>query len=552
VFRRCGPGLTALGRRSLAVLGTTLITALCIGVGPADAHATLTSSSPADGAVVDVVPAEVVLTFDEAVRPLPGRMRVLGPDGTRADFGDPGVLGPSVRIALRTGGAKGTYVVSYAVVSSDNHPVDAAYTFFVGKRPTTETSDTGFKQTSGGWPDVALPIVRSLGYLGLSLLVGAALVLGSLWPRRADRGQAARVMWAGAVIIAGTTMIEFGLEILIASGGGAVRWSDLQTFLTGRSGLTHAARLAVLPALAGVLGPITRGNARKSQKFAATALLTAGMASYALAGHPGETQAPLISVLADGLHIAAMSLWLGGLIMLIIFVLPRAADDELSMIVPLWSTWAGYAVFTLVLTGIAQSILQIGTLSLLLDTGYGRLVLAKAGLLAVILLIALGSRRMATAMAQSVSGGAPRLRRLVTAESAGVLVILAVTAVLVQTPPARAAEAAKAATSATTLRMTSAVANVQLTIDPARRGLNRLDLHAVTPDGAPAHVKVWSGTASRPERGMKGLDLGLLALTSDHAVGQVRLPATGTWRLTLTVVDANLDSATMTSSISLK
>lgn len=545
MFHWLRPGL----RPALVGIGAAFIVVLTLGITPATAQASLTSSSPAPGAVVGAVPAQVVLTFDEAVRPVPDQVHVLDPNGRRVDIASPSGRGLNLRISLHPSEVRGTYVVEYAVLSSDNHRIGSAFTFVVRSRGTTGASVAGFTDTSGRWSNAALPLVRWIGYLGLSVLVGAALMLGSLWPRRGDRFRASRVMWAGAILVAGATMIELGLQLLIAADGGAVRWSDVRDFFTSRSGVMHEARLALLLALAGVLGSIARGTAGRVPRTAAALLLTAEMMTYALAGHPGETPAPVISVLSDGLHLGAMSVWLGGLILLVTFVLPRADDDELGTIVPLWSAWAGYAVFTLLLTGIAQSILQIGTVTLLLDTGYGRLVLAKAGLLAVVLLIALGSRRLAAAMGQRVTGGARRLRRLVAAESVGILVVLAVTAVLVQTPPARAAEAARAANSVTTLRMTGRLGDVTLTVDPGRRGPNRLDLRAVAADGTPLPIKVWSGTASQPDRGIEGVDLGLLALTPDHAVGLVKLPTRGAWRLTITLVDAELRSATLTTQL---
>jgi len=99
------------------------------------------------------------------------------------------------------------------------------------------------------------------------------------------------------------------------------------------------------------------------------------MVSYAWPASGGNAR-PFISVLADALHVAAMSLWLGGLIMLEIFVLP-APMTTTRPDRSLWSIWPLRRVH-LLLTGIAQSILQIGTLRCCstLDT---RLVLAKAG-----------------------------------------------------------------------------------------------------------------------------------------------------------------------------
>jgi len=51
-------------------------------------------------------------------------------------------------------------------------------------------------------------------------------------------------------------------------------------------------------------------------------------------------------------------------------VLPRANGIELAAIVPVWSRWAAYAVSALVLTGIAQALVEVGAVSALVSTTY--------------------------------------------------------------------------------------------------------------------------------------------------------------------------------------
>jgi copper transport protein len=79
---------------------TTVLVALLIGLfgsllaaAPASAHAALTASDPANGSVVPDAPNRVTLTFSESVQLISGKIRVLAPDGSRADQGDPTVSG---------------------------------------------------------------------------------------------------------------------------------------------------------------------------------------------------------------------------------------------------------------------------------------------------------------------------------------------------------------------------------------------------------------------------------------------------------------------------
>jgi copper transport protein len=92
--------------------------------------------------------------------------------------------------------------------------------------------------------------------------------------------------------------------------------------------------------------------------------------------------------------VAAMCVWLGGLAMLAIFVLPRADATELARIVPTWSRWAAIAVTALVASGVVQALVEIGSLPALIRTSYGQVLLLKVVLLAGVLVVAGFSRRL--------------------------------------------------------------------------------------------------------------------------------------------------------------
>src|SRR5688572_29821375 len=89
----------------------------------ASAHAVLESTNPNRGEVLQEPPTEVVLTFSEPVRAVVDKIRVTGPDGKRADSGNATARDRELRIPLLSGEAKGSYLVSYRVISADSHPI---------------------------------------------------------------------------------------------------------------------------------------------------------------------------------------------------------------------------------------------------------------------------------------------------------------------------------------------------------------------------------------------------------------------------------------------
>src|SRR5690606_29173364 len=107
-----------------AVVG---LLAVVLPAVPASAHAVLRSTNPVANTTVPTAPAEVVLTFSEAVSPVADRVRVLAPDGTRADSGAPVARDSELSIPMRTDVPRGTYLVSYRVISADGHPVGGSF-----------------------------------------------------------------------------------------------------------------------------------------------------------------------------------------------------------------------------------------------------------------------------------------------------------------------------------------------------------------------------------------------------------------------------------------
>ena len=98
------------------------------------AHATLVTTSPSDGSVLNAAPAGVSLHFDEHVSTPFGAVRVLDANGKRVDEGQESQPRPdTVAVGLPRSLPNGTYVVAWSVISADTHPVHGAFTFSVGK-----------------------------------------------------------------------------------------------------------------------------------------------------------------------------------------------------------------------------------------------------------------------------------------------------------------------------------------------------------------------------------------------------------------------------------
>jgi putative copper export protein/methionine-rich copper-binding protein CopC len=362
--------------------------------GAAQAHAAVIRTSPAQGSIVTTAPSEIVITFSEVVQPVPPRITVIAPDGKRIDSGSPRVQGDDLHVPVRTDVPGGTYLVSYRVISADSHPVGGGFTYSVG----APSPGGAPKPINGGQTDkvvaTGVSIMQFIGFVGLILVLGPAMVLVALWPRRLSRRQPIRLAYTGLGLIAGSTIIGLYLQAPYGSGGTlfSVTGADLSDELDSHYGQAALVRLALVVIVGFLLRPVLAGKGTKTEHLLLTVLGAVGLGTWALAGHAGSSGVAPLTTIADVAHLASVGIWLGGLVMLAAFLLRRATVRELGAILPVWSNWAMLAVTVLVLSGTAQALIEIGTVHALITTTYGQLVIAKVGLLAVILAFAQGAR----------------------------------------------------------------------------------------------------------------------------------------------------------------
>ena len=545
--------------RTAATLGLLLaaLALLLVPAAPASAHAVLVSSSPPADVVLTSAPAEVVLTFSESVREVPDKIRVLGPDGTRVDRGSPTFAGGSVAVAVDQSGPQGTYLVSYRVISADGHPVAGGYTYSVGatSAPPADATADGSDPLVG----FAVKVAKYLGYVGLVLIVGPVLVLNLLWPHRLSRRVPAKLVWTGVGLVALATVAGLWLQVPYTAGGGIFDAAGgLGDVLGSTFGAVHLVRLGILAAAAILLVGLLRepvdppeagtGPGRTDQLLLVV-LGVAGLVTWPLAGHPAASPAPAISVVVDAVHVGSMAVWLGGLVMLAGFLLRQADERELGAILPVWSRWAAAAVCALLLAGTVQALIEVGTPGALFSTAYGQLVVAKVVLFLLVVGVAAYSRQL---VRRRTAAGAPgRMKRAVWAELAITAIVLAVSAALVQTTPARTSGTdAAAGVAYFNATLTSPAYSLRVVVDPARIGNNAVHLDAFTPDNQrPQPVVEWRATAALPSAGIEPIEIPLLPLTDNHATGDINLPTPGDWELRFVVRTSEIDQATVTATV---
>ncbi|MER6733639.1 copper resistance protein CopC [Streptomyces puniciscabiei] len=387
----------------LAVIGVTLA-----GAAPASAHAALTGSDPAQGVVVKQAPSQVALTFSEKVAMNDDSLRVLDPRGKPVQTGKPANLsGTTYAVKLRSGLGKGTYTVTYQVVSADSHPVSGAYTFSIGAPSQTVVSGTG-PVAGGGVVGALYAVGRYASYAGFIVLAGGAAFVLACWQRGAGVRPLQRLVVGGWLTLTAATLWLLLLRGSYTTSGKLADVFDLGLLgqvLQTKTGAALVSRLLLLAAaalfIAVLFGAYTKreeGDEKRDLTFGLAVggvVVAAGLASsWAMAEHASVGLQPGIAMPVDVVHLLAVAAWLGGLTALLVALYRAPAETPVeAAAVRRFSRLAFGSVVALVATGTYQSWRQLGSWSAFTDTRYGQLLLVKIGLVAVMVGIASLSRR---------------------------------------------------------------------------------------------------------------------------------------------------------------
>ena len=442
------------------------------------AHTALRSSSPASGAHLNETPRELRLRFNEPVELALARIALVRPDGAEVRLGELQSVPDSATVVVAPIDgplSARIYTVRWQIAGADGHPVRGEYTFVIspgaqGLAPnpaptapgqTTPPAAHHHDPTSlptGESFDASSPlyvVVRWLTFVGLLGAIGAVsfrLLVLPLARRQihstepmlgdaASRRAAHLGMWM-AVVVATAAALRLYAQSYALHGAGGVWNTELISALLSRTTWGWGWLLQVGGVVLALIGfaCATRG-ARAGWGLAAVGALvlsfTPGLSGHAAAS---EDLAPL-AVLADGLHVLGAGGWLGSLLLVIVVGVPaamrlgptvrgKAVADLVNAFSPTALLFAGIVVAT----GVFATWLHLGSVEGLWESGYGRTLLLKLGVLSVVFGTgAYNWLKVKPALGSEEAVG--RLRRSAALELAVGVLVLGVTAALVATSP---------------------------------------------------------------------------------------------------------------------
>jgi copper transport protein len=417
-------------RRLALILG---LVALAVPVA-AWAHATLKSEFPGFQQELKTSPRTVQLHFDQFVK-FP-YVEVLNTNGRNfaaaARVDGLTVYAPVRRLPT------GPYTIRWHALSADGHVVSGVWTFGVRVKALPPTEAYG---ASG--PTRIEHVVRWLYFVGFALVIGSLGFrllclrgLGPLPPRVQKR-----LYWIGGIGV--VAVIELGIlgfclrsEDVLQLPFGKFIYGDLSPISQGtRFGIAFIA-MTLGFALVAAFIYLSWLVEREALLWPALALSVAFVAGLSLSGHdavdPGSSWA---SELADWVHLSAASLWVGGLVSLVVGVWFVAPDLRRQAFVN-FSALATVLVALVLAAGTYLSIVRLPHLHDLWTQGYGQVLLVKLGLVAVALSLGAAHRFLVKPrLATAGDGFLTRVGGSLAAESAVAISVLLLAAILTDSKP---------------------------------------------------------------------------------------------------------------------
>jgi copper transport protein len=518
-FRRIFFGCTLAVFAALAPTGNVL------------AHAGLEASEPAASAVLAQSPTEIALFFDEPVDVVFGSIRVINSQGEEVVAGRPQRDSGNRSVARLPLSelSEDAYVVVWRVTSSDSHPVQGSFEFQVGAAVNPNANLAAIAASSAteshGLSALFL-VIRWVTYMGIVVLVGACALLGK-FERLAISIRTNTVLfgaWLFAFLGTLQSLFAYGPHVSGLKIWEARRLSLVRDALSTHFGQMQLIRLAALV----ILGVVLRYSAWRLvpwAKYLVLACIVTTIGTVSFSGHAYSQNPRWLSVALDMVHFSAVGVWIGAVIL---FAIDRVAwlrnEGESAQAVAWFSRMAGFAVPIIVITGVAQAWLMMDGLGNTASTEYGRTLIVKTLLVALVVALGALSRK---ALRRS---GPRSLQQIVSIEAIIVVAVIAITASLVALPPRYASSLEP---FSITLVRQDILTNV--TVTPARVGGSEIHVIITPPGGSLQQMGSVTARVALPSSNIPSGPLVLEQIGPNHYLSTYRFAFPGTWKLEILV-----------------
>ncbi|MFS0761883.1 copper resistance CopC/CopD family protein [Peribacillus phoenicis] len=366
-------------------------------------HATIISSNPSPNEAMDALPEKISIQFSENIQPAFHSLEVFSQDGDKIQIQDSAISEQSEKVLeakWKDTIDEGIYYIKWRVVSSDGHPIEGTIPFQFGD--SAGLSDQENSEVSASFPNSINVILQSLQYICFAALTGILFFRLSLMKdsRLFEASRRTRLyLWLSYAGLAFSIFCSLPLKVTIDAGVGwndAFKVSYIKEVLNATNfGSVWIIEILILLLLFLVIYFMLENTLNKSLPYLSFIIIACLMICKALTGHTAAVPNQVLAVLMDFLHLLSMALWLGGLMALLV-ILPGLANRQAVQedkrtfywsIISRFSKWSFLFVIILIVSGIYSSLQHIPTIHSLFNTTYGQLLLAKIGLMLVMIVL---------------------------------------------------------------------------------------------------------------------------------------------------------------------
>jgi copper transport protein len=526
-------------RLKRVAVGAALALAVLAPAEAASAHAGLDATVPSANAVLESGPPDIELDFNEGVDSKLADVELYGQDAKLIPTGAPESLTDDtvVQVSVPTIG-DGVYVVVWRVPSADGHVVDGVFSFQVGVQSGVDVgalidkvSGNAAANSTVGRLDTAS---RLLALIGLIVVIGGGL----LAVQAADSASNRMLLWLAWAFLLVGTLGSFGLygaKVVAGTTSDAINpsvWSKV----AGSHTATVLLVRAVLVLAVGVLLLTLARRTAAVWRGAAVVLALAVVFTYSDVGHAYAQHPAPLWIGIDALHLAAISLWIGGLLMFAFGSTTWLSDPDSEAIVRRFSATAMVAVPVIVATGVAQTLKLAGNLDDLTSTSWGRTLLVKVAVVTVLVAIGGVSQWLLR------NDGPPAIKRNVLVEALIGIAVIGLAAALVALPPQSVA-----ASKVFTTTLTSEGVIADLTVTPGHVGQNEVHL-VITPPGGSVDPVISTNVQATFASGVPVVAT-LQSIGPNHYTGTITLSSPGAWNLQILVEPTQGKTVLLSSAV---
>jgi copper transport protein len=511
-------------KRIIAGVIAALFLVLPLTPTSASAHSILDSSFPSASSVLAESPREVKLDFNEQIESHLGNISLFDQKQQAIKIGNlvRSASDQSVVTAKLPSLKNGVYVVVWRVLSADGHPVSGAFPFEIGTT-SSGTADALLQKIVNGitaTSDLGNPLaaMRFVAFLAVIILFGLLSVT-----RRSQLIITPVVQRSARLSAVALIISSFGLLLLQGPYVSGRSWGAIcdvslaSDVITTRLGMWLLTRI-LCGALWGVMLVLAGSHHKNWWRRSAVVLALVTLLTFSASGHPSAASLPGIFISVDVVHLIAISLWVGALVA--ITILSRSIDT--TEMVRSFSRSATWAMPLTVVTGVVQGLHLNGGISGIFDSDYGKLLAVKTIAVAAIILFGASARKKLSSLeSKSISS-------LIRKESAVVILVVALTALMVAKAPRVTSDPASTSFSTTLIQ-----ANVftELLVDPAVVGPSQVHVILTPPGGTLTPVLDVQVRFELPSRNIPPIPVTMVAVGPNHWLGVIQLPYAGKWTM---------------------